>query len=79
MNMFRAGLIETLLLLGTACERQAAREASPLLAGHLERVQICRLPAAPLPPLLFAVARNGPAKCGRHESGEKGGAKRREK
>lgn len=38
-------------------------------------MQICRLPAAPLPPLLFAAAGNGPANCGGHESGEKGGAK----
>lgn len=38
-------------------------------------MQICRLPAAPLPPLLFAVAGNGSANCGRDESGEKGGAK----
>ena len=37
MNMFRVGLIETLHLLGAACERQAAREAAPLLAGHPER------------------------------------------
>lgn len=74
MSTFRVGLIETLHLLGAACERQAARDASPLLVCHLERVQICRLPAAPLPPLLFAAAGNGPANCGRHESGEKGGA-----
>lgn len=58
MNMCRVGLIETLHLLGAACERQAAREAVPLLACNLERVQICRLPAAPLPPLLFADAGN---------------------
>ena len=75
MNTSRVGLIETLHLLGAACERQAARKAAPLLACHLERVQICRLPAAPLPPLLFAAAGNGPANCGKDESGEKGGAK----
>lgn len=75
MNMFRVGLIETLHLLGAARGRQAAREAAPLLAYHLEWVQICRLPAAPLPPLLFAAAGNGPANCGKNRSGEKGGAK----
>ncbi|MDR6670959.1 hypothetical protein J2X71_007250 [Rhizobium sp. 1399] len=31
MNTFRVGLVETLHLLGAACERQAAREASPRL------------------------------------------------
>ncbi len=31
MNTFQVGLIETLHLLGAACERQAAREASPRL------------------------------------------------
>ncbi len=36
MNMFRVGLIETHLL-DAACERQAAREAAPLLARHLKR------------------------------------------
>jgi hypothetical protein len=36
MNMFRVGLIETLYPLGAACERQAAREAAPPLAGYME-------------------------------------------
>lgn len=78
MNTFRVGLIETLHHLGAACARQAAREASPLLACLLEQVHICRLPAAPLPPLLFAGAGNGPANCRKDESGEKGGAKNAE-
>ncbi len=51
MNIFRVGLIETLHLLGAACERQAAREAS-LRRGRTggAKLQISRLPWRALAP-----------------------------
>jgi len=53
----------------------------PLASGRRQgklrrgRVQICTLPAAPLPPLLFAASGSGPANAGEEESGKKGGRK----
>lgn len=75
MNMFRGGLIETLhswVPLASGRRQGKLRRCWRVI---LSGMQICRLPAAPLPPLLFAAAGNGPANCGRHEPGEKGGAK----
>ncbi|MDH6298264.1 hypothetical protein M2315_004754 [Agrobacterium fabrum] len=50
MNMFRVGLIETLHLLGAACERQAAREAGAaagMSSGAGANLQIASRALAP--------------------------------
>lgn len=57
MNTFRVGLIETLCLLGAACERQAAREAAPPLARHLERDANLQIASRALAP--FALRSRG--------------------
>ena len=61
-------LVVTSLALA-ACERQAAREASPRL-GRRELLSLI-LQAAPLPPLLFAAPGTGSARCGERESKER--------
>lgn len=55
MNMCRPGFIETHSPFGKPGPfRPAACECRPQGKLRLGRVQICTLPSAPLPPLLFA-------------------------